>query len=57
VKVVDHQETKAVAAKNVKTAVQTPEVQVDQILSSFTSAELADLGNNAEQDIYLDLYN
>lgn len=57
VKVVDRQETKAVAAKNVKTAVQTPEVQVDQILSSFTSAELADLGNNAEQDIYLDLYN
>ena len=40
-----------------KTVVQTPEVQVDQILSSFTSAELADLGKNSEQDIYLDLYN
>ncbi len=38
-------------------AVQNPEVQVDQILSSFTSAELADVGKNTEQDIYLDLYN
>lgn len=34
-----------------------PEVQVDQILASFTSAELADVGRNTEQDIYLDLYN
>ena len=34
-----------------------PEIQVDQILSSFTSAELANLGRNTEQDIYLDLYN
>lgn len=34
-----------------------PELQVDQILSSFTSAELANLGRNTEQDIYLDLYN
>ncbi|MBU4538862.1 MAG: hypothetical protein L6264_03300 [Weeksellaceae bacterium] len=33
------------------------EVQVDQMLSNFTSAELADLGKNTEQDIYLDLYN
>ncbi|UJF30843.1 hypothetical protein L0B70_05545 [Kaistella sp. 97-N-M2] len=36
---------------------QNPEVQVDQILANFTSAELADLGKNAEQDVYLDLYN
>ncbi|QBO57742.1 hypothetical protein [Chryseobacterium salivictor] len=36
---------------------QNPEVQVDQILASFTSAELADVGRNTEQDIYLDLYN
>lgn len=57
VKVADNTETKTVATKNVQTAVQTPEVQVDQILSSFTSTELADLGKNAEQDIYLDLYN
>lgn len=34
-----------------------PEIQVDQILASFTSAELATVGKNAEQDIYLDLYN
>ena len=33
------------------------EVQVDQILANFTSAELEDVGRNAEQDIYLDLYN
>jgi hypothetical protein len=39
-----------------KGTVQNPEVQVDQILANFTSAELADLGKNAEQDIYLDLY-
>lgn len=57
VKVAENTETKSVATKNVQTAVQTPEVQVDQILSSFTSTELADLGKNAEQDIYLDLYN
>lgn len=57
VKVAENTETKTVATKNVQTAVQTPEVQVDQILSSFTSTELADLGKNAEQDIYLDLYN
>ncbi len=41
----------------VRTAAQNPEVQVDQILSSFTSAEMADIGRNTEQDIYLDLYN
>lgn len=35
----------------------TPEVQVDQILANFTSAELATFGRNTEQDIYLDLYN
>ena len=57
VKVAENTETKSVATKNVQTAVQTPEIQVDQILSSFTSTELADLGKNAEQDIYLDLYN
>ena len=39
-----------------KTTAQNPEVQVDQILANFTSAELADLGKNAEQDVYLDLY-
>ena len=39
-----------------KTNTLNPEVQVDQILAGFTSAELADLGKNAEQDIYLDLY-
>ena len=40
-----------------KEAVKNSEIQVDQILAHFTSAELADLGKNTEQDIYLDLYN
>lgn len=38
-------------------ATSNPEVQVDQILATFTSVELADVGKNTEQDIYLDLYN
>ena len=33
------------------------EIPMDQIISSFTSADLADLSRNTEQDIYLDLYN
>ena len=36
---------------------QNPDVQVDQILANFSSADLADLGKNTEQDVYLDLYN
>ncbi len=36
---------------------QNPEMQMEQIIASFTSAEMADLSRNAEQDIYLDLYN
>lgn len=42
--------------KNKKTP-QNTEIQVEQILANFTSAELADVGKNTEQDIYLDLYN
>lgn len=42
-------------SKKIKTT--NPETQVDQILSSFTSAEIADVSRNTEQDIYLDLYN
>ena len=46
------------ATQNITTVQKTnPENQVDQILANFTSAELADLGKNVEQDIYLDLYN
>ena len=44
------------AAVQNKVNAPNPEVQVDQILANFTSAELADLGKNTEQDIYLDLY-
>lgn len=36
---------------------QNSDVPVDQIIAGFTSAELADVGRNTEQDIYLDLYN
>lgn len=45
------------ASKKENIKPQTSELQVDQILASFTSAELADVGKNSEQDIYLDLYN
>ena len=37
--------------------IQVKEIPMDQIISSFTSADLADLSRNAEQDVYLDLYN
>ena len=36
---------------------QNSDSQVDQILANFSSADLADLGKNTEQDVYLDLYN
>lgn len=51
--------SKAASADVQTSRITTPvsEVQVDQMLSNFTSAELADLGKNTEQDIYLDLYN
>ena len=45
------------AARKEKSKTPNPEVQVDQILATFTSAEMADVGRNTEQDIYLDLYN
>lgn len=55
---------KAVSPKRSKPEMQkkiaapaNPEVQVDQILANFTSAELALVGRNSEQDVYLDLYN
>lgn len=50
-------QTVTFANKKEKVKPQTSELQVDQILASFTSAELADVGKNSEQDIYLDLYN
>ncbi len=43
--------------KENKVIPQNSEVQVEQILANFTSSELADLGRNTEQDIYLDLFN
>ena len=51
------EKTAKFAKQNEKEQVKTAEIQVDQILSNFTRAELADLSQNAEQDIYLDLYN
>lgn len=50
-------ETTAFASQKKQPVNQSPELQVDQILASFSSAELADVGRNTEQDIYLDLYN
>lgn len=55
--VVTTKENSSFAAQTKQKIVPNPEVQVDQILASFTSAELADVGRNTEQDIYLDLYN
>ncbi|QDP85299.1 hypothetical protein FNJ88_06865 [Chryseobacterium sp. SNU WT5] len=49
-------EQKVNYADNKKVNKSNPEVQVDQILASFTSAELTNVGKNTEQDIYLDLY-
>ncbi|MGV8914812.1 MAG: hypothetical protein ACOH1X_05110 [Kaistella sp.] len=50
------QAVKTAAIKR-KVPVQTAELQMDQVLANFPIAELADLGKNAEQDVYLDLYN
>lgn len=52
---VSSKETEKMAIKT--TTVQTPDTKMEQVLSGFTSAELADLGDNTEQDVYLDLYN
>lgn len=49
-------EQKANVAVNKKEKTTNPELQVDQILASFTSADLSNVGKNTEQDIYLDLY-
>ena len=47
----------SIATKKEKVVAPSPEIQVDQILASFTSADMANVGKNTEQDIYLDLYN
>ena len=49
-------EQKVNIAVNKKEKTTNPELQVDQILASFTSADLSNVGKNTEQDIYLDLY-
>lgn len=53
---VSEPKAKTVSAELPGKPILNPEVQVDQILANITSAELADLGKNAEQDVYLDLY-
>lgn len=40
-----------------KTAKVNKEEPLEQILTSFTSAELAEMSKDAEMDVYLDLYN
>lgn len=64
-----HQKVEATAPREVQTSnvqvvastdkqkPKTVEQPMDQILASFTSAELADVVKSSEQDIYLDLYN
>ena len=51
----EKQIVKAIPKNNPST--QNSDAQVDQIVASFTSADLADLSKNVEQDVYLDLYN
>lgn len=51
------QDHAGLAAQKPAMADQNPEFQVDQILSDFSMSELATVGRNAEQDLYLDLYN
>jgi hypothetical protein len=46
-----------ISAKKNRVNSQNTEIQVDQILADFTTAELTSLGKNAEQDVYLDLYD
>lgn len=36
---------------------QTTEASMNEYLDSFTSSEIAELANNSNQDVYLDLYN
>lgn len=41
-----------------KTKIETPtDAQIEEVLNGFSSSEIASLNNNAEQDVYLDLYN
>lgn len=53
--------TNAIAANKVTAAAKPvveeyPEAQLDEILADFPTADYATLGNNVEQDVYLDLY-
>ena len=54
--IIENNKNDVVVQKNTPTS-QNSEAQVDQILANFSSADLADLGKNVEQDVYLDLYN
>lgn len=53
---VENTQSVKTAQKNIHST-ENSEAQVDQIIASFTSADLADLSKNVEQDVYLDLYN
>jgi flagellar basal body-associated protein FliL len=53
---IENNESSVIVQKNTPNT-QNSEAQVDQILANFSSADLADLGKNVEQDVYLDLYN
>lgn len=56
-----NEEAIPVAKSTAKTAAFTAtipdEAMMDQVLSSFTYAELKEASKNTEQDVYLDLYN
>lgn len=50
-------EVKQTERKVVKPAVLSKEEKINQMLTSFTAAELAEASLDAEMDVYLDLFN
>ncbi|SEG19311.1 hypothetical protein SAMN05421847_1688 [Halpernia humi] len=57
VKSADLVAVKANTSKTKTTIMPPTEAQIDEVLNGFSSAEIASLSNNSEQDVYLDLYN
>lgn len=53
----EHTSRTAAATTSQSVKARNADLQMEQILADFSRAELADVSQNAEQDIYLDLYN
>ena len=53
-------ESVAIASTTIKQNKSIPvvsEAQFEQVMAGLSYTEIADVGNGAEQDVYLDLYN